>query len=479
MKKCFLMLAMALSLNTAIVQAQISEYTETGIYIANANDSKSDCVIKARELAMRQATEKAGVYIESNSKVVNNSLTHDEINAIYAGVVRIKQYGSEEFSLTEQQELCVKVTMNVEVDSDKIDQAINKVLELRQMQQQKNDYKKRALTAENKVTKLEERNKILEQNFKEKNRLEKKYEKATKQQEVYRDDVKKIHENNEALRKKEFLEQQIEEQKAKAEKRLQNYDDAQSKAEAAEKEKSATSKANKGSLQQDASDYFDIGRDKEYQQPKEAIEYYTKVITLKHNSYPTYYRRGMCYFRVNKYKEALKDFDVYLQSNPDLESKLETLYMRGACFKAMGQNFNAIHEYDEIIRLKPDMHRAYFGKGEAYRKQKLEAEAIPEYSQAIKLLEAFMEKEKSTKLYDYYEDGYKRRKSVYLFRRARCLKHNNRFEEALSDIKEAMQLYPHCQPFYRELVSLQIKVDIANVGKIDYTGYYLDLPEID
>ena len=66
------------------------EIIETdGIYMMGDNDTPKSARDAARNEAMRAATERAGVYIESVSEVQDYALTRDEIRTVAAAVLRV------------------------------------------------------------------------------------------------------------------------------------------------------------------------------------------------------------------------------------------------------------------------------------------------------------------------------------------------------------------------------------------------------
>ena len=81
---CALILAIAPNVSAApeIIEAD-------GVYMMGDNDTPKSARDAARNEAMRAATERAGVYIESVSEVQDYALTHDEIRMVAAAVLRV------------------------------------------------------------------------------------------------------------------------------------------------------------------------------------------------------------------------------------------------------------------------------------------------------------------------------------------------------------------------------------------------------
>ena len=55
------------------------------------NDAKRICFLEAKRLCI----EKAGTYIESNSKVINGKLTRDEIRTYAAAILKVEIVSEE------------------------------------------------------------------------------------------------------------------------------------------------------------------------------------------------------------------------------------------------------------------------------------------------------------------------------------------------------------------------------------------------
>ena len=83
---CALILTAALS-GSAYAAPEIIE--ADGVYMMGDNDTPRSARDAARNEAMRAATERAGVYIESTSEVQGYTLTRDEIRTVAAAVLRV------------------------------------------------------------------------------------------------------------------------------------------------------------------------------------------------------------------------------------------------------------------------------------------------------------------------------------------------------------------------------------------------------
>ena len=116
--------------------------TASGVYVMGENDSPKIAKDAARQEAMRAATEKAGVYVESYSRTQNMELSADEVKVISGAVLKVLQEKAE----PELKDGVWKysVTLTCEVDTDNID--LKNLLEnrnkLEKLQQERDALKK-------------------------------------------------------------------------------------------------------------------------------------------------------------------------------------------------------------------------------------------------------------------------------------------------------------------------------------------------
>ena len=87
MKKLILLLIIII--NSSICYASPQIITVSGSYYMGENDSPKIAKDAARQEAMRMATEKAGVYVESYSYTVNMVLTEDDVRIISGTILRV------------------------------------------------------------------------------------------------------------------------------------------------------------------------------------------------------------------------------------------------------------------------------------------------------------------------------------------------------------------------------------------------------
>ena len=118
----------------------------------------------------------------------------------------------------------------------------------------------------------------------------------------------------------------------------------------------------------------------------EAIEFYSLAIragdmpdrslAYVHNN------RGATYRNLNRYNEAIEDYDAAIRLNPDYAT---AYYNRGIAYDRKGFHGLAIDDFDTAIRLDPDLSDAYNQRGLAYVRDGRYEIAIENFSQAIRL----------------------------------------------------------------------------------------------
>lgn len=142
MKKFLLALVLALCILPLTASAAPQVITATGEYTMGDNDSPKIAKDAARQEAMRQASEQAGVYVESYSRTQNMELTADDVKVISASVLKILD---EQATPTLDDGVWrYTVTIRAEVDTDNIDlQALMaKRSELEKLQQERDELKR-------------------------------------------------------------------------------------------------------------------------------------------------------------------------------------------------------------------------------------------------------------------------------------------------------------------------------------------------
>ena len=140
MKK--LILILIIIINSSICYASPQIITASGIYYMGENDSPKIAKDAARQEAMRMATEKAGVYVESYSHTINMVLTEDDVRIISGTILRVLSEEAKPEIVNDQWKYTV--TLTCEVDTDKIDlqSLMRNRKELEELQRERDELKR-------------------------------------------------------------------------------------------------------------------------------------------------------------------------------------------------------------------------------------------------------------------------------------------------------------------------------------------------
>jgi len=106
------------------------------------------------------------------------------------------------------------------------------------------------------------------------------------------------------------------------------------------------------------------------------------VIALGRDSAEIRNDRGVCYFELEIYKEALADFDATLQRNP----KYAQAYInRGNCYRKQAMHEEARQDYGRAIELDAKNSKAYNNRGALHLKDGRFEEALADFERALVL----------------------------------------------------------------------------------------------
>ncbi len=117
--------------------------------------------------------------------------------------------------------------------------------------------------------------------------------------------------------------------------------------------------------------------------PERAIKYFTECIELMPGRVNTFALRGVAYYELGQYEQAISDFD---EAIPQKAGLITTCYFhRGLAYLKLGKNLGAIEDFNELIRLKPDDAQNYYNRGIAYNGLGQHLRAIENFNEAIHL----------------------------------------------------------------------------------------------
>lgn len=97
-----------------------------------------------------------------------------------------------------------------------------------------------------------------------------------------------------------------------------------------------------------------------------AIELYGVILGMKLKSNIrslVYNHRGMAYFSLGNYRQAVKDFTQAINFDPDSDRSRAN---RGLCFRVMKQFDQALNDFTESLRINPNRPDACFGLAQTH-----------------------------------------------------------------------------------------------------------------
>ncbi len=117
-------------------------------------------------------------------------------------------------------------------------------------------------------------------------------------------------------------------------------------------------------------------------QYKQALEDFTKTIELDRKRPDGFYNRGVAYIKSGDYAKAIKDFDEALYINREYA---DALCNRGFARQALGDHSKAVEDFSSSIRIDSRNADAYFNRGVSQASMGHYGEAIEDYEKAISL----------------------------------------------------------------------------------------------
>lgn len=161
------------------------------------------------------------------------------------------------------------------------------------------------------------------------------------------------------------------------------WDEAHSLSGGVSRPKSTPSTADNATL---AKQWFEKGVNEKSARQK--IIYYDKAIELKPSYSEAYNNRGVAYYGMGKYDQALADYSQAIRYRSDYA---RAYCNRGLVYKRKKQYDQALADYGKAIQYQPDYSTAYNNRGLLYDEQKKFQLAINDYDKAIQYDPKFKE----------------------------------------------------------------------------------------
>ena len=207
---------------------------------------------------------------------------------------------------------------------------------------------------------------------------------------------------------------------------------------------------------------IDLGEsaiEKEEQKDVEkAVEYSSRAIQKESNRIQAYNLRGRAYTSLEKYGQALEDFEKAETIDPD---DAETYFNRGYLYQQQGRYSRAINDYDTAISKKEDYGEAFYRRGRSKYDLDQVEEALTDFERASTLRpnspyvhywlgltkeylgqEGLKDFDEAIRLKPDFYDAY--------YERALTLKELQEYRSALDDFDKAIELNPNDISVYCE-----------------------------
>ena len=386
----FLIAALVTLLLAAGVNAAVETYEGTDeYYVLGAVENINVARERAKERALRDAREKAGVYIHAVSRVVNMDMVEDEIISVASGVMRVLETSYEVVQLSGMDGYLIRATVKADIDTGDVEKFLQKDAE---------EISK--IVAADKVIRLQE-----EQQEQKIETLKQEYIKAAtpEQKEIIAAQI--VEEDKVFLSNLKLREGN-------------KYRDEGNHKKAAEFFTEAIDLNPDNALAWHNRGWAYIEQ-KKYQQ---ALTDFNKAAELSPNSELPYFGRGWVYNQQKQYAAAVKEYDKVIELNPKYAIAWNN---RGAAKSWMNQMREAIVDYNKAIELNPRYAKAYENRGKALSALGDE-KAAADFQQAAKIINSNKGADK-------------------LIEEALALNKRGEFNSALEILNQAAELYPDNQ----------------------------------
>ncbi|MBI2296795.1 MAG: tetratricopeptide repeat protein [Betaproteobacteria bacterium] len=192
-----------------------------------------------------------------------------------------------------------------------------------------------------------------------------------------------------------------------------------------------------------------------------AIADFSEVIKLEPDNASAYYERGEAWVAKKELDQAIADFSesIRLARHP---MGFPYYYRRGQLFQDKKEFDKAIADFSEVIKVAPIYTAAYYYRGLAWRDKKEFDKAVADFSAALKLApnhaEAYLRrgfilwrvnKEPEKGIADFSEViKFKPGEPLAFYYRGWIWKDKKEFDKAVTDLTEAVKLFPEKGPLY-------------------------------
>ena len=288
---------------TSSVNAEVQTYIGTDEYVMSEFETIDIAKQRAKQKAERAAQEQAGVFIESNTEVINMQVTKDEIVTMTGGILKIVDVQYDQRALPNVNGFVIRATVKADIDSDDITRWL---------------YRDKG-----------ERSELVEHNIKLQNAI------AAQDKKIA--ELKAQLSNAETKQEQKKISQQF---KAEDKVFLSNQ-----KMEEGMKFYSAGDLRNTSALCTQA---IELNSDNALAYSLRGIIFYllkdyngaisdlNRAVALNPSDYKNFYNRGLAYVKLENYRAAAENFSGAIKLNP---SDADSWYNRALCKQRLGNYY--------------------------------------------------------------------------------------------------------------------------------------------
>jgi Tfp pilus assembly protein PilF len=150
-------------------------------------------------------------------------------------------------------------------------------------------------------------------------------------------------------------------------------------------------KTKKSSRKQAAQGYGDwshqavaLWQDGKYTKPKKALDYWNRAISANSKSPEAYNNRGLAFYNLKRYQDAVKDYSQAIRLNPEDAIAYNN---RGNAYYEMMKYEPAESDYNDSIAINPQYANAYLNRGLVHYQMDKNDQACMDFKKACDLQE--------------------------------------------------------------------------------------------
>jgi TolA-binding protein len=125
-----------------------------------------------------------------------------------------------------------------------------------------------------------------------------------------------------------------------------------------------------------------LWKEGKYVDPQKAKSYWDKAIAANPKFAEAYNNRGLAFYNLNLYQEALQDFSQSIRMKPDYA---EAFNNRGNVYYELDQYEKAQADFDQSLKLKPKYPKAQMNRGLAFFQMQKMDQACDDFRRACDL----------------------------------------------------------------------------------------------